>query len=905
MKKTLIYASVGFGIVIAFLILTPFFFKDRIFNEVKKSANNNLNAIVNFDNDIGLSLFKNFPNFTLTINKISIAGVDDFKGDTLLSINSFQASLDLMTIIKGQQIKVNKIVLDKPIVYAHVLKNGIANWDIIKVDSVPQDENIADTSTSNFSLKLESFEIVNANIIYKDEQSDMSASIIDFSHTLKGQFNNAEYAFKMKNSIESLSIKMGGIKYINNVNTKFDAEINANMDDMKFTFEKNELHLNALMLAFNGWFQMKDDDMIMDIKYNTSSSEFKHFISLIPAIYAKDFESVKSSGKLALSGFFKGIYNSKSYPLFDFTVNVDNGNFQYPGMPVAVSNVNIDFKAFNLTSDIEHTKVDLSKFTMQLGKDVFSAKFFAENLFKDPLIDLMANGRVDLENIMKLLPPDETFAVSGIVAMDLLAKGNLSTIEKQQYQNFNASGNVSVDNLKYSSKDMPKPFYLNKLLLNFSTQKVLMPVCDVKIGNSDFAMNGELLNFFAYILSDGTIKGNLNIKSNKIDANEFLAENTNTSNAEIADDTSVLESPLIPSNIDFTLNGIVSQLIYTNMDITNFIGQIKVAESRLVFNNIQLQTLGASINMKGYYETVNSASPSMNIDFGIKNMDIQKAFSTFNTIQKLAPIAENMSGAFSSAFTMRTNLDKYLNPDLNTLYATGVVNIPNAEIKNVKLFNKAADILNYDAIRQPSLKNVNIEFTVQDGRIDTKPFDVTVSGQKLTVSGSTGLDQTINYKGKTIVPKSALGAANTAANSAVAKLNQAAGSNVKLSETIPVNLMITGTFADPQIDTDLSNIAKQESENVKKQLLDEANRKKAELESQAKAELEKQKADLERQKKEAEAKAKAEYDKQKAEAEAKAKAEAEKAKKQAEAEKERLKKQAEEEAKKKLKGVFK
>jgi hypothetical protein len=264
-----------------------------------------------------------------------------------------------------------------------------------------------------------------------------------------------------------------------------------------------------------------------------------------------------------------------------------------------------------------------------------------------------------------------------------------------------------------------------------------------------------------------------------------------------------------------------------------------------------------------------------------------------------------MSGAFSTAFTMKTNLDKYLNPDLNTLYATGIVNIPKAEIKNVKLFNNAADILKYDAIRQPSLKNVNIEFTVQDGRIDTKPFDVNLSGQKLTLSGSTGLDQTINYNGKTIVPKRALGVANTAVNSAVAKLNQTAGSNVKLPETIPVNLMITGTFSDPKIETDLSTIAKQESDNVKKQLLDQANRKKTELESQAKAELEKQKADLERQKKEAEAKAKAEYDKQKAEAEAKAKAEAEKVKKQAEAEKERLKKQAEEEAKKKLKGVFK
>jgi hypothetical protein len=792
---------------------------------------------------------------------------------------------------------VNEILFDKPLIKIHILKNGNANWDITKKDTNLYLEPVADTSESNFSLKLKTFQIKNADITYKDDESNLNAVIENFTHQLKGEINNSEYAFNMQNTIEKLSFTMSGIKYLNKVNTKFNADITANMDDMKFTFAKNELYLNALMLGFDGWFQLKDKEMLMDIKYNTSSSDFKDFISLIPAIYAKDFESITSSGKLLLRGFFKGIYSDNAYPQFDFVVKVDNGNFQYAGMPLAMSNVNIDFKVFNQSSTLDNTKIDLSKLSLQLGKDVFSAKLFAENLHKDPFIDFMIKGSLELENIMKLIPPDEAFIVSGLINMDIFGKGNLSTIEKGNYESFNASGNLNVNNLKYASSNLPNTFYLNNLILNFTPQKVLMPTFDAKVGASDIALTGELSNFFSYIFSDGIIKGNLNIKSKLINANEFLTESTKVDNNSTTTDTSSVQAPEIPSNIDFTLNGNIAKLIYTNMEIANFAGQIKISNQKLSFINLAMQTLGANISMNGFYETTNPESPSMEMEFRINNMDIQKSFSTFNTIKKLAPIAENMYGTFSVTFYMKTLFDNLLSPNYESLFAIGNIIIPNAQIKDVKVFTKVADVLNYEPLKQPVLQNVNLAFTVEDGKVITKPFDIIISNQKLTLSGNTGLDESINYTGNTILPKSALGVVNNSVNSTVAKVNSATGTNVKMSEKLPITLKIRGTFADPKVETNLSSTIKQESGNVKNQLIDEANQKKAELELKAKAELDKQKAELERQKKEAEAKVKAEYEKQKADAEAKAKVEAE-------TQKEKLKKQAEEEAKKKIKGVF-
>jgi hypothetical protein len=170
---------------------------------------------------------------------------------------------------------------------------------------------------------------------------------------------------------------------------------------------------------------------------------------------------------------------------------------------------------------------------------------------------------------------------------------------------------------------------------------------------------------------------------------------------------------------------------------------------------------------------------------------------------------------------------------------------------------------------------------------------VKVGGQNLTLSGSSGLDQTLNYNGTIAIPRKDLGNANAAVDGVLAQLNIKGGSNIKLNEILNIGMVLGGTFTKPTISTNLADIAKNEANSLKNQVADEINKKKKELEDKAKAEAERLKAEAEKLKKETETKVKAEADRLKKEAEAKAKSEAEKAKNK-----------LEEEAKKKLKGLF-
>jgi hypothetical protein len=175
----------------------------------------------------------------------------------------------------------------------------------------------------------------------------------------------------------------------------------------------------------------------------------------------------------------------------------------------------------------------------------------------------------------------------------------------------------------------------------------------------------------------------------------------------------------------------------------------------------------------------------------------------------------------------------------------------------------------------------------------------------MNLSGYTGINQTIDYKGLIDIKRSELGAVNTALETALAAINNKTGSSIKMDENVNVALNILGTFSEPKITTNLASIGKQQANSLKNQATDELNKQRKILENKAIAEAEKAKAEADRLRKESLAKLKSETDN----AKLKAQAEADRLKKEAEEkaaeEKERLKKQAEQEAKKKLQGIFK
>lgn len=902
MKKFLIVFFSIFLLLILAIFILPIVYKGKVVSLLQQEINKNVNAKISFDEDIELSLIKSFPNLTLGINKFQVIGVNEFEQDTLTAIDKFSCTLDIMSVIKGDVIGVKKIYLENPLINAIVLKDGKANWDITKpsTDTIPN----TDTTETKFKVSLKSLEIKNGKISYDDKKMGVNTLLNGFDFQLSGDFTQDEFLLSILSEIKEFSLAYGGAKYLNKVNTSIKVDMDMNMPQMKYTFKENSIELNELVFNFDGFVQMLNDDILMDLKYDAPKASFKSFLSLVPGMYTKDFADLKTKGLLGFNGTVKGKYNESSLPAFTFNLNIADAMFQYPALPVPVNDVQVNLQISNPDGNLNNTRINLNKFHLDIAGDAIDAKLLALNVMKDPEIDAWLKGKFDLGNISKFVPLENDMKLSGVFTSDITAKGKISAIEQKKFNEFNATGKFVAQQVQVQSKDLPHAFELSNAGLNFTPEKVALTAFDAKIGQSDFSIKGDISNFFPYLFSNGIIQGNLALNSTLINANEFITQDESPA-APPVDDTTSLEAPIIPDNINFTFNSSIKKLLYSNFEIENFNGNLNINQQKLNLSNVGLNMLGSVIKMSGFYETSNSHKPTASFNFSLADMDMQMAAKTFNTIKKLAPIIEKSNGTFSANFSLQTALDKHLNIIYPDLFSNGTLVINKAEIKNVRLMEEVAKVLKDDKYKALSMKKVKIDFKVENGRVYTQPFNTSVAGTTLTLAGSSGLDQTIDYTGTTVVSRGQLGKVNSALEDALKGVNSKVGSNIKMSENIPLALGIKGTFTKPIITTNLADIAKQEANSLKNQAKEELDKQKKILEDKVNAEKERLKAEALAKQKEIEAKAKAEVES----AKQKAQAEADRIKKEAEAkaqaEKERLKKQAEEEAKKKLKGIFK
>jgi|WetSurMetagenome_2_1015567.scaffolds.fasta_scaffold14582_2 hypothetical protein len=797
------------GIVISSLIvlilvaalLIPVLFRDKIKVKVQAEINSMVNAQVKFS-DYNLSLFKAFPKAAFSITDVSVIGKDKFQGDTLAYIKSCELVFNLGSIFSSSGYEVKSIIIDKPVVNAKVLKDGKANWDIMIEDTSAATTTSATTETSgesSFKVLLKEFKINNARIKYDDAQADMHADMRDLNFLLSGDMSSTRTNLAMNLGISQFTFGMEGINYISSAKTELKANVDARLDSMVFMLKDNYLKLNDIKLVFAGKVTMPGDDIYTDLTFNTPETSFKSLLSMIPSIYMKGYENLKATGIFSLDGNVKGTYSSADSTMPNAKVNmlVENGVISYPDLPEKITAIGVKASVDYNGTDMDKTTVDVSKFHMELAGNPFDIRLHLATPMSDPSFDVNAVGKIDLAKLQKAVPMD-SISLSGLIDMAVTMSGRMSMVEKEQYDKFTAEGKVNIKSMVVAMTDMPE-VSISEASFLLTPAYSEMTKLNMRVGDkSDFSIQGRLENYIPYIFSNGVIKGNLSLSSSLIDANNIMSKMKSGETTTTPEDTTSLAVVVIPRNISFNFDASVKKLLYENMEATDFKGNIVVKDGIVTLNNVNMQALGGNIAMNATYDTRDTLKPSVKADLALTNVGVKETFNAFNTVKMLAPAADNINGNVSVNLKYEGLLSKKMTPVVSSISGSGSLKSEELQIVKSDVLDKAASIVKLPNYSK-TLKNINVSFTIKDGRVYVKPFDTKLGNIKLNIGGDQGLDKTMNYTVKTEIPSSDLG---SAVNSLISSLTSKAASygiNYKPSDVIKLNLSIGGTYAKPVI----------------------------------------------------------------------------------------------------------
>jgi hypothetical protein len=843
MKKFLIILSVILVIIIGALIALPRLFMEDIKTAIHTEISKNVNAKVYFDADkAGITFFKNFPNITLTLKEFGVIGVDTFKDDTLAAVEAFDLTVDIKSLISGDQIQLKSINLINPRIFVLVQKDGSASYDImIEKDDVSDGVALAGEE-GNLSVSIDSWSIKNGKLVYYDYSSNFLMALDGINHSGSGDFSMEVFDVSTSTTIERMMASYEDVEYLKNKKLIANIVLNVDLTNQKYTFRENVFSINDFNFGFEGLFEMLSDQYNIDIAFNGNNNSVKSILSLIPGAYTEGFKDIKADGLLDFKGYVKGIYNESQNkkPAFNIQMSAENGSIKYPDLPESIKNIRFKLDVESKTGEVKNTVIDLAQLHMDLGNNPVDATLKIKDLVTYE-VDASVKAYLDLEDILKLYPLDGDTDLSGNVFTDLKINGVYDTVSNT----IPVSGIVNINDLNYTSKELPQGFRIESSEVALNTKRIDVKSFRGKVGNSNLVLKGYLSNYIDYFVHENAIlDGKFDFTSDFVDLNEWMAgeEESEIEN----EDTASLEIVKIPADIDIVLNSRIEKVIYDNLELEDFKGQVVVRNGAIRLNEISFNTLGGLFIMDGMFDTKDEINPTFDFDLSIKDLSIPESYNHFVTIQMLAPIAEIMEGSFSSNFKLNGALKNNFSPDLTTLSGSGLLNITNATIQG----SKSKVISGITKVSKLSGESSNVGFSnvilksqIENGRVFTQPFNVKFGENNALIAGSSGLDGSLDYNIKIDVPPKVIQTAGSLLSSIAGKDFNVNAENVKL------NLKVKGNYEDPKIS--ILGIETGESERAAQDALEaavEAEKEKAIEEAEKMLEAEKEKAPEEVQK---------------------------------------------------------
>lgn len=734
MKKGLIIAGTIIGLLIIIMIVVPIMFKGKIIQKVKNTANQSINAKVDFS-DAELSLFRSFPQLNVALKNLSVTGINEFDNVSLLNVESLSTAVNISSLWKTEGLSINSIELVRPNINLVVNKEGKANWDIAKnttETTAPQDE-------KGTEIDLEKIQIINGSFAYADESTPMLFTFRNATFDLSGELKGSNSKLDLKGHADSLNFDYNGSRYASNFTADLEGGLQANFDKMSFMFLDNKLLINKLPLEVQGTFVLGEKDYNFDLTYKSPTSDFGDLLGFIPEEYQKNLKGVETAGDISFNGFVKGIYADTIFPALGMDLKIAGGRLKYPDLPREIEKVEVTAGLSKPQGDMDLTKIDIEKFDASVAGNPLTASLHIATPVSDPTLRGNLKGHVDFATLKQAIPMD-SMDIKGIIDAYINFDGRYSSIEKEQYENFKTEGTISLKDFVYSSVDLPQSVGIRTADIRLNPKLITLNTLSGNMGESDFEAKGTISNYWSYMLKKGTLNGNMSLNSKYININQLIPKET-------AKDTTASGKPFeVPENINFTIQSIIDRALYENMTISGITGKVVVKDRKVLLDGLNMNMLSGKVVVSGAYATAKGEKPNFDFKMDIRDFDLPTAYKSLSTVRYFLPIARESTGAFNTSFSLNGKLDDGYTPVFTSLNGGGLITAKNVELIGTTLFNEIGKYFRKDLFKQVKVSDFTTNFKVVDGGLAISPFTTRIAGQEVTMSGKQSASKNLDYR---------------------------------------------------------------------------------------------------------------------------------------------------------------
>ena len=314
-------------------------------------------------------------------------------------------------------------------------------------------------------------------------------------------------------------------------------------------------------------------------------------------------------------------------------------------------------------------------------------------------------------------------------------------------------------------------------------EKILIPAIDftytnrdcqieqskIVIGNSDFALTGELKNIGRWMRNKAVLEGELTFESEKTDVDELLAmlsaeegsEEESLENAAepLQDGASAnsleeeaTEPFLVPTNVDLALNTRIKEAHVMNQVARNLGGKVYIKDGILVIEEMGFICNAAKLQLTAMYRTPRRNHIYVGFDYHMIDINIQELIGMIPQLDSMMPMLSAFRGnaEFHLAAETYTNAQYELKP--STLRGAASIFGKDLVVLDNETFSKISKLLLFSKKTENKVDSISAEMTIYKKEIDVYPFCISMDNYMVALGGRHNLDMSFNYDVNVLSP---------------------------------------------------------------------------------------------------------------------------------------------------------
>ncbi|MGZ5302739.1 MAG: hypothetical protein ACXWDO_01360, partial [Bacteroidia bacterium] len=695
---------------------------------------------------------------------------------------------------------IKKILLKDATLNLRINKHGKPNYIIWKVDTTTIDE-------TPFALQLNNISLLRVKVNYDDIQSTLTFGNDIKEAFLTGKLYDDKFLLAAKADIYFSRFSMNKTQYIKHQRIIFDAALDMDMLQQKYTIKEGLATINHAEFDVTGFAQNLSNSVKIDYTIKSKQNKIQTLMALMPEEYASLFKDYESEGAVYFTAKIKGLISDVENPAVNVNFGVKNGRLVDKVNNIALEKLNCEGTYSNgKKHTLEDSEAELKNFSCMLKGKKITASLYGRNLL-DPYVRAEVHGSANLADVKHFLPVAYIDNLEGFVQGNVAFKGKVNDLNTQAGRSkVYISGKMQMKDVAVASKQYGADYTKMNGTFVFDGNDLTIENFSGMAKSTDFAMKGEFKNLAAFVLlPNQKFYANAHFHSNHMRLEDFMVEMPVT---EKSPATIQFTFPaFLLANLDVTID----KFTFKKIVATHLAGNVEVNENSLSITKGELDAFGGKMQLTGNITTLPKNRLRSAFTGSCQDIEVSQLFYGLEDFGQKEITHKNISGTLTSKTNFSLDWNADLSPDMPSVVASSDFIIDNGKLSNLEPLEKLGKFTDISNLNPLTFSRMSNTLYVRDQQIIIPKMDIRSSAMDMTVSGKHSFSNVMDFHVTMNVSQLVFGKRKSYEDEfGAVEVNERGGAILYVK--------MSGPVSDPKISYDGASARKQLKENIKKEV---------------------------------------------------------------------------------------